>query len=140
MTTDNVGLFDLDGSLANYDKAALEGLAALKSPDEPTVEDVRDALQIPHLKARLHLICREPNWWLNLQPIPMGFQMLELAKKVGFQIHVLTQGPKTKPLAWKEKVEGISMLSDCSAFKMAEKMGDAKYHLRLTLFDSIPGG
>jgi len=105
MPSDNIGLFDMDGSLANYDKAALEGLAALKSPDEPAVEDVWAASDIPHLKARMDLISRQPNWWLSLEPIPMGFQVLNLAKEIGFQIHVLTQGPKTKPLAWKEKVE-----------------------------------
>ncbi|MBX9879939.1 MAG: hypothetical protein K2Y22_15890 [Candidatus Obscuribacterales bacterium] len=35
----------------------------------------------------------------------MGFQILELAREIGFQINVLTQGPRSKPLAWKEKVE-----------------------------------
>lgn len=104
-TSDNIGLFDLDGSLADYDKAVLEGLFALRSPEEPVVEDVREAHKFPHLQARIDLICRQPNWWLNLEPIPMGFQVLTLAKQIGFQIHVLTQGPKTKPLAWKEKVE-----------------------------------
>jgi hypothetical protein len=105
MTTENIGLFDLDGSLANYDKAVLEGLALLRGPDEPVIEEVRIAYQTPHLKARIDLISREPNWWLNLEPIPMGFKVMHLAREIGFQIHVLTQGPKTKPLAWKEKVE-----------------------------------
>jgi hypothetical protein len=104
-TSDNIGLFDLDGSLANYDKAVLEGLAALKSPDEPVIEEVRVVNQLPHVKARMDLIMKQPNWWLNLEPIPMGFKVLDLAKEIGFQIHVLTQGPRTKPLAWKEKVE-----------------------------------
>jgi 5' nucleotidase, deoxy (Pyrimidine), cytosolic type C protein (NT5C) len=105
MSTDSIGLFDLDGSLANYDKAVLDKLAVLKCPDEPMVEDVREALRIPHLRARIDLICREPNWWVNLEPIAMGFQILEIAKQIGFQIHVLTQGPKNNPVAWKEKVE-----------------------------------
>jgi hypothetical protein len=105
MTPDNIGLFDLDGSLANYDQAVLEGLAALQGPNEPVVEDVRAAYQSPHLKARIDLITRQPNWWYNLQPIPMGFEVLKLAREIGFQIHVLTQGPRNKPLAWKEKVE-----------------------------------
>lgn len=103
--SDNIGLFDLDGSLADYDKAMLAGLAALKGPDEPAFDDVHDSYRLPHLKARINLISREPNWWINLEPIAMGFKVLELAKQIGFQIHVLTQGPKTKPLAWKEKVE-----------------------------------
>lgn len=104
-STDSIGLFDLDGSLADYDKAVLAKLMILKSPDEPVVHDVREAFQVPYLKARIELISREPNWWLNLEPIPMGFQVLEVAKAIGFQIHVLTQGPKAIPLAWKEKVE-----------------------------------
>lgn len=102
---DNIGLFDLDGSLADYDKAALSGLRLLSSPTDTPLEIPRQADEEPHLKARLDAITRQPDWWLNLEPIEMGFQVLELARKIGFQIHVLTQGPKTKPLAWKEKVE-----------------------------------
>jgi len=105
VSSHNIGLFDLDGSLANYDKAILEGLADLRSPDEAAIEDVRAAFQTKHLKARIALLARQPNWWLNLEPIPMGFEVLHLAKEIGFQIHVLTQGPRSKPLAWKEKVE-----------------------------------
>ncbi len=102
---DNIGLFDLDGSLADYDKAALSGLKLLSSPTDLPLEFARQADDEPHLKARLDAIMRQPDWWLNLEPIEMGFQILELARQIGFQIHVLTQGPKTKPLAWKEKVE-----------------------------------
>jgi hypothetical protein len=103
--SDNIGLFDLDGSLADYDKAVLEGLALLASPEEPPVVDVRNARQVKHLQARVDLITRQPNWWANLERIPMGFQVLELAREIGFRIHVLTQGPKAIPVAWKEKVE-----------------------------------
>src|SRR5262245_59601487 len=104
-TSDNIGLFDLDGSLADYDKAMLAGLATLKTPEEPTIEDVHEAYQIPHIRARIDAISRQPNFWFNLEPIPIGFQVLHLAKEIGFHIHVLTHGPKTKPWAWKEKVE-----------------------------------
>ena len=105
MNEDSIGLFDLDGSLADYDKAVLTGLARLQAPHEPLIDAVRPAFEIPHLYARIDLITREPGWWLNLEPIALGFQILELAKEIGFQIQVLTQGPKTNPLAWKEKVE-----------------------------------
>ncbi len=101
----NIGLFDLDGSLADFDKSMLEGLAALKSPGEPDILSVQEGYQFPHIRARIELISKQPNWWFELEPIAMGFQILEVAKEIGFQIHVLTQGPKTKPMAWKEKVE-----------------------------------
>jgi hypothetical protein len=104
-TSDNIGLFDLDGSLADYDKAILQGLAALQSPGEAALEDVRDGHDVPHWKARMDVIMRQPNFWFNLEPLPKGFQVLNLAREIGFEIHVLTQGPKTKPWAWKEKVE-----------------------------------
>lgn len=104
-TQPNIGLFDLDGSLANFDKSMLNGLAELKSPDEPDILSVQEGYKIPHIKARMELISRQPNWWYELEPIEMGFRVLEVAKSIGFQIHVLTQGPKNKPRAWKEKVE-----------------------------------
>src|ERR1700679_3532949 len=104
-STDNIGLFDLDGSLADYDGAVLRGLPALKDPAEPDVESVRDGGQLPHIRARIELISRQPGWWFNLEPITKGFQIVKLAKEIGFEIHVLTQGPKTNALAWKEKVE-----------------------------------
>ncbi len=102
---ENIGLFDLDGSLADYDRAMLAALSLLKAPGDPDVHAVREARETKYLKARIDLISRQPDWWLNLEPIPMGFQVLDLAKKIGFQINVLTQGPRTFPLAWKEKLE-----------------------------------
>jgi len=104
-STDNIGLFDLDGSLADYDKAVLVGLRQLQGPSEPAIECVRDARKIPHIRARIDLMQKQPGWWFNLEPISKGFQIVELAKEIGFEIHVLTQGPKTNALAWKEKVE-----------------------------------
>jgi hypothetical protein len=101
----NIGLFDLDGSLADYDKAVLTGLSVLKDPENIDFASPREAYAFPHIKARMELITKQPGWWLNLEPIPMGFQILELAKNIGFQINVLTQGPKWNSLAWKEKVE-----------------------------------
>ena len=104
-TSDNIGLFDLDGSLADYDKAVLKGLLELNAPGEPEIESVRAGGKIPHIRARIDLISKQPGWWFNLEPITRGFQIVKLAKEIGFEIHILTQGPKTNALAWKEKVE-----------------------------------
>jgi hypothetical protein len=104
-TPPNIGLFDLDGSLADYNKAMLAGLHELKTPEEPEFQWPRQGEDIAHVRARIDLIMKQPDWWLNLEQIPTGFQILELAKSIGFEIHVLTQGPRNKPVAWKEKVE-----------------------------------
>jgi hypothetical protein len=51
-TTDltKVFLFDLDGSLADYDGTLLADLERMRSPAEPTAPDVREAFQQPHLR------------------------------------------------------------------------------------------
>ncbi|MBX9879938.1 MAG: hypothetical protein K2Y22_15885 [Candidatus Obscuribacterales bacterium] len=57
----NIGLFDLDGSLANYDKAILAELDILRSPGDPELEYPRQADLYPHIKARVDLIAKVPN-------------------------------------------------------------------------------
>ncbi len=108
MNTDgiNIALFDLDGSLADYDGAMVRDLDALRSPDEPAI--TRDGLwqleKQPHILARMRLIKDQPGWWLRLDPISLGMQILDLCKQLGFDVHILTKGPKRHSLAWDEKV------------------------------------
>lgn len=99
-----IGLFDLDGSLADHDAALLEGLKQIASPGEPEIGDLFGALP-PYLTARVHLIRSQPGWWLNLKPIQAGMEVFFAANSIGFCSNILTKGPKTKPRAWKEKVE-----------------------------------
>jgi FMN phosphatase YigB (HAD superfamily) len=101
--TENIVLFDLDGTLADYDKAMYHDLAALAGIDEPKYGIYQRAP--PHIANRMSLIKEKPNWWLNLEKYQLGFDILEACVDIGFSIHILTQGPLTKPTAWKEKVE-----------------------------------
>jgi 5'-nucleotidase len=107
--TGKVGLFDLDGSLANFEGGMKTELEKLRSPEERPLPDnlwdLDESEGSDHLRARMSLIKRVPGWWVNLDPIPMGFKALMLAQKVGFDAEILTKGPVTNSLAWKEKIE-----------------------------------
>jgi 5'-nucleotidase len=108
METDaaDIALFDLDGSLADYDGALVRDLEALRGPDEPPVTREtlwQSELQV-HMLARMRLIKAQPGWWLSLAPIQMGMDVLALCERLGFAVHVLTKGPKRYAMAWDEKV------------------------------------
>lgn len=102
----DIALFDMDGSLADYDGAMVRDLAELGAPDEPpaTRENLWLTEKREHVLARMRLIKGQPGWWLNLDPIPMGMTVLRLCERLGFDVHVLTKGPKRHSLAWDEKV------------------------------------
>ena len=108
MDTDgiDIALFDLDGSLADYTGAMVRDLEELRSPDEPTItaETLWDVEKPDHLRARMRLIKGQPGWWLNLEPIPAGMAILALCRSLGFDVHILTKGPKRHSPAWDEKV------------------------------------
>ena len=103
MQEDQVGLFDLDGSLADYDAQLLKDLNLLKAPEEPLLVDLWNEDKKPHIAARMNLIKSQPDWWFNLSPIPDGIKVFEAAHDIGFDNHILTKGPKSHPNAWTEK-------------------------------------
>lgn len=100
-----VFLFDLDGSLADYDGALLADLERMRSPGEPAVAGVREAFGVPHLRARIDAATARPGWWAALPPLEAGMAVYRLAREMGFDCQVLTKGPKYQPRAWAEKVE-----------------------------------
>jgi hypothetical protein len=100
-----VFLFDLDGSLADYDGTLLADLERMRSPAEPPVKEVRAAFSQRHLRARINAITLRPGWWAELPPLETGMAVYRLAREMGFDCQVLTKGPKYQPRAWAEKVE-----------------------------------
>jgi|SRR5579883_128420 len=102
----DIALFDMDGSLADYDGALVRDLELLRSPEELAItrENLWQIELREHILARMRLIKAQPGWWLNLDPIPMGMKILALCEQHGFGIHILTKGPKRYALAWDEKV------------------------------------
>lgn len=102
----NIGLFDLDNSLADYTGGLNDALHKLMSEEEiASFKDLWEEYdEKPFIRARIRLIKSQPGFWLNLLPILKGFAILKTAKDIGFNIHILTKGPKKLPAAWQEKV------------------------------------
>jgi 5'-nucleotidase len=97
---------DMDGSLADYDKAMREKMESLRAPEEPAyVDRLADGSEQPHMEARRKLIQRQPGFWRGLPRIQLGFEVVEVMRTIGFGLHVLTKGPRSTPSAWSEKLE-----------------------------------
>jgi 5'-nucleotidase len=106
MPADLIGLFDMDGTLFDYDGQLRKDLETLMSPNETMPDNIFDE-SIPWIKARMHLIKSQPGWWRELPKFQLGWDVYEIAVELGFCIDILTKGPRSKPQAWAEKVECI---------------------------------
>jgi hypothetical protein len=96
----------MDGSLADYTGAMFHSLKMLQSPCEtPITEESLWDDKHDYISNRMRLVKAQPGWWLNLKPIKMGMDALDICRLYGFDIHVLTKGPKKHSNAWAEKVE-----------------------------------
>lgn len=102
MKHDKIALFDLEGTLADYDVRLLQDLHRLTSEYEPPPMLYSD---IPYLEARRHVITSQMGWWLNLEKFQLGWDVLEVAKETGYSIAILTKGQSAKHAVWAEKLE-----------------------------------
>ena len=108
---DKVALVDLDGSIVDYDTVMKQELEKLRSPGEPPVVDRYadrenyEAKELPHLEARRKLIQAKPGFWRTLPRHPLGFEVIDDLRALGFALNVLTKGPGASPNAWTEKYE-----------------------------------
>jgi len=99
-----VALFDLDGTLADFDKAMRAQLEQLRSPGEDPKLDELAYEDLPHMRARRRLVKRQPGFWENLEPIERGFELLRCAVDLRFRATILSKGPRKVASAWSEKV------------------------------------
>lgn len=102
MKQNKIALFDLDGTLADYDGQLLKDLRKIASENEPPPELYTD---VPYIEARRHVITSQVGWFRKLPKFKLGWDVLEIAKEIGYSISILTKGPTTKHVAWSEKVE-----------------------------------
>jgi len=100
-----IALVDMDGTVADFDGAMRRELALLRAPGEPETHDETIYEDVPHIKVRRRLIKGRPGFWRNLEPIQRGMDLVTALQWLGFGIHALTKGPRSTPVAWKEKVE-----------------------------------
>lgn len=91
---ENIALFDMDGTLCDYDKGLKTELEKLRSPEEPIFKlPARDNAP-DYIKARRNLITANANWWANLSKFTLGFDIWDLAEQLEYQRMILTQGPR----------------------------------------------
>lgn len=106
--TENIILFDMDGTLCDYDKAITRDYNRLKSPNDPEYSSSSNVIEdTPYLKERIRIIRNQPGWWADLEKYKPGFDILTVAKDLGFAIHILTKGPRSSTNSWAEKVDWI---------------------------------
>jgi len=104
---ENIALFDLDGTLCDYDSALFTGLNKLKSPDEPPISLPITDESPEYLQERANLIRSSEIWWESLSRLKLGWDILQVAKDLEFRIMILTQGPRKNPAAWSGKKRWI---------------------------------
>lgn len=101
----SIALFDMDGTLADYGGQLKKDLLSLASPDDPKLEtDWYDDESKPWIQNRIKLIKTQVGWWEKLPKLQLGFDILKMAKDIGYDIHILTKGPRTTHSAWTEKL------------------------------------
>jgi len=103
-------LCDLDGTIANYDKALYAELKKLMTRESfnrlPKSLHFENELPIWLLNLK-HRITQKPGYWRNLEKIKPGFHVLNMARDIGFDLRILTKGPRSKPSSWTENEPAI---------------------------------
>jgi hypothetical protein len=102
-----IALFDLDGTLVDFDGAMRRDLNSMASPTEKLLgpeDDIWDE-KVSWLEARKNFIKNRPGWWRMLPRFQLGWDVLNQARKTGFDITILTKGPYLTTTAWTEKVD-----------------------------------
>jgi 5'(3')-deoxyribonucleotidase len=103
-TAEPIGLFDLDGTMADFDKSMAHHLELLRSPGEDPAKDETAFEDIPHMKARRRLIKQLPGFWRTFSRLQAGFDILALMEDLKFSNYVLSKSPRKFPLAASEKI------------------------------------
>jgi len=100
---ENIALFDMDGTLCDYEKGLFSELEKLRSSDEPHFYPPITDTAPGYIRSRADLIRLSEEWWANLPKLKLGFDILEIAKGLDYRIMILTQGPRKNPHAWSGK-------------------------------------
>lgn len=95
---DPIALIDMDGVLCDHDAAVGRDLRAALGDDLNKISPETQDKIIGLIRAR-------DGWWRELEPIPLGFQIVDILRTIGFDLNILTKGPNRAKNAWTEKVE-----------------------------------
>lgn len=107
MDMENIALFDMDGTLCNYDLELKREMNKLKAPEEKPFSPPLPNSAPDYIKERANLIRSRESWWENLPKLRLGWDILEIAKELEYRIMILTQGPRNNPASWSGKKKWI---------------------------------
>ena len=96
---------DMDGTIADFDSEIIRRLNLLRCPSELEVgPEYRDMKHVPWMRERVRLVMSEDSFWDDLPKLKLGYDVVEVIEELGYDICILTQGPKSNPRAWARKV------------------------------------
>lgn len=98
MNEQPIALLDMDGTLCNYYERLDADVRRVLGADYDKVT--------PHTRRAIELLARQrAGWYRELEPLPLGFEIVKVLKEVGFRLMILTKGNPRTPNAYNEKVE-----------------------------------
>ena len=96
MNPDNIALLDMDGTVCRWHEQLDHDLNEVLGPARKTLP--------PETLTQIEwLIRRQPGWYLNLEPIPLGIKIAEMLRDIGFTVMVATKATPKATNAWSEK-------------------------------------
>lgn len=96
----------MDQTLFDYELVLKREFQKIKHPEEPEIKFKFDE-NPEYVKNRMDLITKSESFWEDLPKFQLGWDILEIAKKLDYQIMILTQGPRKNPAAWSGKKKCI---------------------------------
>lgn len=134
--SDKIALFDMDGTLFDYEGRLLMELNAMRGPSEPNFTLLNlHSHDDAWITRRIDTIKRVPGFWRNLDKFELGWHIHEIAVEIGFDVHILTKGPYRNTPAWTEKVECIRKHLPDAVVHITE---DKSIHYGRVLVDDWP--
>ena len=104
---EDVALFDMDGTLCDYELGLSRAMEKLRSPGEKRFAGhMRDNDPL-YIKHRADLIRSSEEWWSGLPNFKLGWDVLGVARALNYRVMILTQGPRRNPTSWSGKKKWI---------------------------------
>lgn len=98
--------FDLDGTLADFDKSITEHIRKMLPPGAQFSRI--ESEMTPEITAMYENVKRLPGFWRNLEVIEDGDELFEFFKHCKARLHILTRASRRNPQCWAEKVEWVN--------------------------------
>lgn len=100
---EDIALFDMDGTLCDYDAGLIREFERLLPPETPMPKMPMTRDSPKYIQNLANLIRSSEEWWATLPKRQLGWDVLNIAKDLGYRLMILTQGPRSNPRGWSGK-------------------------------------